>query len=464
MTNHLQNKTFSVHTLGCKVNACESEAIKEMLQGCGCTELPFGETVDIIIINTCTVTNIADRKSRQMLHRARTQSPEAVILATGCYVQERAGEHTDDPSVDVLVGNRRKGEIASILNEVFARKEAGEKGPFLYVEDDKELKAYEELPVTHQQERTRAFVKVQDGCNQFCSYCIIPFARGRIASRAIDEVAEEVAALAASGVREVVINGIHLSSYGLERYSVSEQATLKVNQGELPLLTLVRRVAATEGITRVRLGSLEPRIMTEEVVSALAGIDKLCPQFHLSLQSGCDETLKAMNRHYTTAEYHEVTERLRRHFDDPAITTDIIAGFPGETEEQFETTVSYVHEIGFAQVHVFPYSRRKGTVADRMSGQHTEAEKKRRAGIIAGAASETMRAYRERRLHFPLDVLLEEPAVIDGIDCFVGYSREYVPVAIPMDAFSGEPVSGSELIVRGARLLSDGTILADSTL
>ena len=239
---------------------------------------------------------------------------------------------------------------------------------------------------------------------------------------------------------------------------------LKVNQGELPLLTLVRRVAATEGITRVRLGSLEPRIMTEEVVSALAGIDKLCPQFHLSLQSGCDETLKAMNRHYTTAEYHEVTERLRRHFDDPAITTDIIAGFPGETEEQFETTVSYVHEIGFAQVHVFPYSRRKGTVADRMSGQHTEAEKKRRAGIIAGAASETMRAYRERRLHFPLDVLLEEPAVIDGIDCFVGYSREYVPVAIPVDAFSGEPVSGSELTVRGARLLSDGTILADSTL
>ncbi|MBO4652672.1 MAG: tRNA (N(6)-L-threonylcarbamoyladenosine(37)-C(2))-methylthiotransferase MtaB [Lachnospiraceae bacterium] len=459
MTNHLQNKTFSVHTLGCKVNACESEAIKEMLRGCGCKELPFGETVDIVIINTCTVTNIADRKSRQMLHRARTQSPDAVILATGCYVQERSEEHRDDVSVDVLVGNRRKGEIPSILNEVFTNVAQGENGPFLYVGEDAGLKAYEDLPVTHQQERTRAFVKVQDGCNQFCSYCIIPFARGRIASRKLDEVAEEVVALAASGVREVVLNGIHLSSYGLERYSVSEQAALCVNQGELPLLELVRRVAATDGITRVRLGSLEPRIMTENVVAELAKIPKLCPQFHLSLQSGCDETLKAMNRHYTTEEYREVVERLRKHFPDPAITTDIIAGFPGETEEQFETTVAYVREIGFAQVHVFPYSRRKGTVADRMSGQHTEAVKKHRASIIAEAARETMLVYRKKRLGSPLEVLLEEPAVIDGIDCFTGYSREYVPVAIRKDTFSEELVSGSELTVHGTRLLDDGTIL-----
>ena len=457
MTNYLQNKTFSIHTLGCKVNACESEAIKEMLRGCGCSERAFGEKVDLVIVNTCTVTNIADRKSRQMLHRARAQSPEAVILATGCYVQERSEEHADDVSVDVMVGNRRKGEIPAILNEVFGKRKEGEKGPFFYVDADAKLKNYEELPVTHSQERTRAFVKVQDGCNQFCSYCIIPFARGRISSRSEAEVVEEVGALAASGVREVVLNGIHLSSYGLERYSVSEQADLRVTTGELPLLSLVRNVASVEGISRVRLGSLEPRIMTEEVVAKLAAIPKLCPQFHLSLQSGCDETLRAMNRKYTTAEYTEVVRRLREHFPNPAITTDIIAGFPQETEEQFAKTVAYVREIGFAQVHVFPYSRRKGTVADRMSGQHTEAEKKRRANVLIEAARETMLAYRESRIGAPAEVLLEEPARIDGAEYYVGFSREYVPYAVRC----GDDLAGREVTARGVRLLSDGTVYAE---
>ena len=460
MINHLQNKTFSVHTLGCKVNACESDAIREMLRSCGCVERGFGDPVDIVIVNTCTVTNIADRKSRQMLHRAKTQSPDALVLATGCYVQERSGEHTEDASVDIMVGNRRKGEIPTILNEVIQRRDEGETGPFLYVGADSELKTYEELPLTHSQERTRAFIKVQDGCNQFCSYCIIPFARGRISSRDACEVVREVETLASTGVREVVLNGIHLSSYGLERYSVMEQASLHVNNGELPLLGLIRRVAATEGISRVRLGSLEPRIMTEDVVAELAGVGKLCPQFHLSLQSGCDETLRAMNRHYTTAEYKEVVKRLRRHFPDPAITTDIIAGFPQETEEQIAETVAYVHEIGFAQVHVFPYSRRKGTVADRMDGQLTEAVKKARAARVSEAAKETMLSFRERRLGKTAEVLFEEPAVIDGMDCYIGFSREYVPYAICKDAERACDLSGTELTVTGERLLSDGTILA----
>ncbi len=457
MTNHLQNKTFSIHTLGCKVNACESEAIREMLRGCGCCERAFGEAVDIVIVNTCTVTNIADRKSRQMLHRAKAQSPDGLILATGCYVQERSEEHADDTGVDIMVGNRRKGEIPAILNEVFGKRYNGEQGPFFYVDADAKLREYEELPVTHSQERTRAFVKVQDGCNQFCSYCIIPFARGRISSRNEAEVVEEVKALAASGVREVVLNGIHLSSYGLERYSVTEQAELRVNSGDLPLLSLVRNVAAVEGITRVRLGSLEPRIMTEDVVAELAKITKLCPQFHLSLQSGCDETLRAMNRKYTTAEYREVVRRLREHFPNCAVTTDIIAGFPQETGEQFAETVAYVREIGFAQVHVFPYSRRKGTVADRMSGQHTEAEKKRRAAILIGAAKETMLAYRESRLGKAAEVLFEEPAQIEGTEYYVGFSREYVPYAIRSDC----DLAGREVTVSGVKLLADGTLLAE---
>lgn len=457
MKNTLLNRTFSIHTLGCKVNACESEAIKEMLRSCGCVEKPFGEAVDIVIVNTCTVTNIADRKSRQMLHRARTQAADAWILATGCYIQENAAKTGEEEIADIYVGNRRKGEIPTILNELFEAGKKRTEGPFVYVDGDAGLCRYENLPPTHSQERTRAFVKVQDGCNQFCSYCIIPFARGRISSREIPDVVSEVSALAASGVREVVINGIHLSSYGLEKHSVSEQASLSVKEGELPLITLVRAVSGIEGITRIRLGSLEPRILTEEVTAKLAEIPKLCPQFHLSLQSGCDEVLKAMNRHYTTEDYREVVRRLREHFPDPAITTDIIAGFPQETEEQVQTTVDYVREIGFAQVHVFPYSRRKGTVADRMDGQLTESEKKRRASAVSEAAAETQRAYRQRKIGLEARVLLEEPAVIDGISCMTGFSREYVPYAVCTDAAR----AGSEVTVKGVRMLSDGTMLSE---
>ena len=339
MKNTLLNRSFSIHTLGCKVNACESEAIREMLKSCGCVEKFFGEPVDIVIVNTCTVTNIADRKSRQMLHRARTQSPDAWVLATGCYVQESGKKPEDDELADIYVGNRRKGEIPSILNEILSGK-LREDGPFVYVDEDSGLCRYENLPPTHSQERTRAFIKVQDGCNQFCSYCIIPFARGRISSRNVDDVVSEVTALAATGVREVVINGIHLSSYGLESHSVSEQASLTVKEGELPLLSLVRAVSGVEGITRVRLGSLEPRIFSEEVTEKLSHIPKVCPQFHLSLQSGCDAVLKAMNRHYTTEDYRQVVRRLREHFPNPAITTDIIAGFPQETEEQTDSAAA----------------------------------------------------------------------------------------------------------------------------
>jgi threonylcarbamoyladenosine tRNA methylthiotransferase MtaB len=456
MENNLHNLTFAIHTLGCKVNACESEAIREQLLACGAVETSFDREADIYVVNTCTVTNIADRKSRQMLHRAKALSPRAVVLATGCYVQEHAKDPDADPAVDVFVANRRKGEVAQVLNEVVGRLKNGESGPFFFTEEPKDPKAFEDLPPVHSGERTRAFVKVQDGCNQFCTYCIIPFARGRICSRPLCSVITEVKQLAAEGITEVVINGIHLSSYGLESKSAAEQVALRPNDGEHPLLALIRSVSEVEGIRRVRLGSLEPRILTEETVAGLAKIDKLCPQFHLSLQSGCDKTLAAMKRRYTTAEYEEVVRRLREHFPDPAITTDIIVGFPQESEEDFAESVEYVRKIGFAQVHVFPFSRRKGTVADRMDGQLTEAEKKRRAGIMIAAAEECKREYRMRQLHKPAQVLFEETADIEGTEYYVGYSREYVPYAVKSD----DCLSNIELTVSGISMLADGTVLA----
>ena len=459
MENSLQNKTFAIHTLGCKVNACESEAIREQLLGCGALEVPFGEPADIAIVNTCTVTNIADRKSRQMLHRARTVSPNCLILATGCYVQNNVKTEADE-SVDICVGNKRKGEIAQILCEVMKRVAGGEKAPFYYIGEDTAATAFEDLPPVHAGVRTRAFLKIQDGCNQFCSYCIIPFARGRICSRGETSVLTEVCGVATEGVSEVVLNGIHLSSYGLETRSVSEQASLTVNEGELPLLSLLRKVNAIEGIKRIRLGSLEPRALTEETVQGLAQIDKLCPQFHLSLQSGCDKTLRAMNRKYTAEEFAEVVRRLRIHFRNPAITTDIIVGFPQESEEDFQESMVFAKRIGFAQVHVFPYSRRKGTVADRMSGQLTEAEKKRRAGLLIAATEETKLSYRKGFLGEKLSVLFEEKALIDGDWYYIGYSREYVPVALA----AARDVTNCELTVRGVRLLSDGTLLAQESV
>ncbi|MBR5712480.1 MAG: tRNA (N(6)-L-threonylcarbamoyladenosine(37)-C(2))-methylthiotransferase MtaB [Lachnospiraceae bacterium] len=460
MRNRLCGKTFAIHTLGCKVNTCESAAIRLSLLGCGAVERSFDEIADIYIVNTCTVTNIADRKSRQMLHRARTMAPDALIVATGCYVQEQYEEQMREAKVDLLVGNRRKGEIVTLINDVFALLEQGKKGPFVYLAEESQEKVFEDLPAVREQESARAFMKIQDGCNQFCSYCIIPFARGRIASRSEESVLAEARLLAENGVKEIVLNGIHLSSYGLERYSVAEQAGLYVKDGELPLLPLLRSLSEIPGITRIRLGSLEPRALTEETVAALSGIPKLCPQFHLSLQSGCDKTLAVMNRKYTTEEYAAVVERLRRAFDDPGITTDIIVGFPGESEEDFAQSLAFAERIAFSQVHVFPYSRRKHTVADRMEGQLTEAEKKSRVTCLIRAMKVCEKEFRERRIGVSSRVLFEERRDIDGEMCYVGYSREYVPFALRSD----EDLTNRELDVTGTGLTSDNVVLSQETV
>ena len=337
-------RTAALHNLGCKVNSYETEAMQQLLEEAGYEIVPFHEKADVYIINTCSVTNIADRKSRQMLHRAKKQNPDAVVVAAGCYVQAAAEELKADLAVDVIIGNNKKQDLLPILEEYFK-----DKSDSSHVIEISETHEYERLSIHKIADHTRAFLKIQDGCNQFCSYCIIPYTRGRVRSRRPDEVVAEVRELAAAGYQEVVLTGIHLSSYGVD---------FKEEEKKENLLSLIKQVHEVEGIRRIRLGSLEPRIITEEFAQALASMPKFCPHFHLSLQSGCDKTLKRMNRHYTTEEYAAGCEILRRYFDNPAITTDVIVGFPGETEEEFEETKAFLERIGFYEMHIFKYSRR----------------------------------------------------------------------------------------------------------
>ena len=386
----------SLHNLGCKVNAYETEAMEELLAAAGYEIVPFGETSDVCIINTCSVTNVADKKSRQMLHRSKAKNPDAVVVAAGCYVQAAAGELLKDGAVDIIIGNNKKKELVSILEEYFQRRaepesrkdeehrECRKEQEDSHVIDIGSTWEYEDLHISRVAEHTRAFIKVQDGCNQFCSYCIIPYTRGRVRSRRPEDVEAEVRQLAASGYREVVLTGIHLSSYGIDRREMGEADWLessgdsdgsKAGGRGQALLALIQRIHQIDGVERIRLGSLEPRIVTEEFARSLAKLPKVCPHFHLSLQSGCLETLKRMNRHYTPEEYLECCRRLRRVYDDPAITTDVIVGFPGETEEEFARTQRFLETVGFYEMHVFKYSRRKGTRADRMPEQVPEPVK-----------------------------------------------------------------------------------------
>ena len=344
-------KKAALHNLGCKVNAYETEAMQQMLEEAGYEIVPFSEKADVYVINTCSVTNMADRKSRQMLHRAKKLNPDAAVIAAGCYVQTKEDEAKCDEAIDILIGNNQKKELVDRLDAFFAGR--GEKVEAV-VDINHEKQAFEELTLDHAAEHTRAFIKVQDGCNQFCSYCIIPYARGRVRSRELADVLEEVKRLAASGYQEVVLTGIHLSSYGIDC-------------GE-SLLHLIQMVHQVEGIRRIRLGSLEPRIVTETFAEELAKMEKICPHFHLSLQSGCDATLARMNRKYTTEEYENACNILRKNFTHPAITTDVIVGFPGETEEEFAQTKEYLKRIHFYEMHIFKYSRRQGTRAAGTSG------------------------------------------------------------------------------------------------
>ena len=388
----------ALHNLGCKVNAYETEAMQEILEQAGYQIVPFEEQADVYIINTCTVTNMADRKSRQMIHRAKKRNPAAVIVAAGCYVQTKETDTPVKQSIDIVIGNNKKKEIAKILEEYF--QEQGQKRIQIERLDINHTSEYENLKVSHTAGHTRAFIKVQDGCNQFCSYCIIPYARGRASSRRQEEVLAEVQRLAKKGYKEVVLTGIHLSSYGKDT-------------GD-DLLSLIRSVHQVEGIRRIRLGSLEPGIITEEFARNLAERPKFCPHFHLSLQSGCDETLKRMNRNYDTAQYEEKCQILRNYFQDPALTTDVIVGFPGETEEEFQASRAFIDRINFYETHIFKYSRREGTKAAGMKEQVPETVKTKSSAPLLKLGQKKQQDYEEKLLGTTQEVLMEEAVESDG--------------------------------------------------
>lgn len=400
----------ALHNLGCKVNAYETEAMQEMLEQNGYEIVPFAEGADVYVINTCTVTNMADRKSRQMLHRARKMNPNAVVVAAGCYVQAQ-GAKADD-CIDIIIGNNKKKDLIAILDEHFAKIE--EKEPQVELIDIAHTHEYEEMRVSRQAEHTRANVKVQDGCNQFCSYCIIPYARGRVRSRKMEDVLAEVHTLASNGYQEIVLTGIHLSSYGIDT-------------GE-NLLELIRAVHQVEGILRIRLGSLEPRIITREFAEGIAALPKMCPHFHLSLQSGCNTTLKRMNRRYTAEEYYEKCELLREVFDHPALTTDVIVGFPGETEEEFRESKAFLEKVNFYEAHIFKYSRRQGTKAAEMKDQVPEPVKTERSNQLIALGKVNKKAFEDRLIGQTVEVLMEEEIQRDGETWQIGHTREYVKV------------------------------------
>lgn len=441
----------ALHNLGCKVNAYETEAMQQLLEAAGYEIVPFQELADVYIINTCSVTNIADRKSRQMLHRAKKKNPAAVVVAAGCYVQAAAAELKKDAAVDLIIGNNKKAELVQILDDHFSDRKTDRQ----YLVDIGSTEEYECLSVGRITGHTRAFIKVQDGCNQFCTYCIIPFTRGRVRSRDAASIEAEVRTLAENGYQEIVLTGIHLSSYGVDFKERKEN-----------LLNLILRLHQIEGIRRIRLGSLEPRIITREFVQAIAGLEKLCPHFHLSLQSGCDDTLKRMNRRYTTAEFAASCSMLREAFDFPAITTDVIVGFPGETEEEFLKTRKFLEQLRFYEMHVFKYSKREGTRAAVMSGQVPEPVKNARSEILLALEQQMSQAYREHFIGTRQEILLEEKITIDGVDYLEGHTKEYVKAVIPCQQDRKNTMAGGILTWlaggRQLRLMEDQQVSSDN--
>ena len=383
-------KNVALHNLGCKVNSYEIEVMQQKLSENGYSIVPFAPGADIYIINTCTVTNIADRKSRQMLHKAKKMNPDAVVVAVGCYVQTGRDKIEMDECIDLAVGNNRKKDIVEIL-EVFFRERARDNGlqdktlQDTTILDINHTDEYEEMQLYTTAEHTRAYIKIQDGCNQFCTYCIIPYARGRVRSRKPEDILAEIRGLVANGYKEVVVTGIHVSSYGLD-FLKKETGDYLEGTGDIReavykqefLLKLLEEMQNVDGLERIRLGSLEPRIITERFAKRLSELTKICPHFHLSLQSGCDSVLKRMNRHYTADEYYEKVQILRRYFDAPAITTDIITGFPQESEEEFACTVEFVKKVNFYETHIFRYSKRQGTPAANMDADRCRKGKTQR--------------------------------------------------------------------------------------
>lgn len=462
-------KNVAFHNLGCKVNSYEMDFVQQILREKGYNVVPFWEKADIYIINTCTVTNIADRKSRQMLHRARAMNPDALVVAMGCYVQTGQEEALKDDCIDLAIGNNRKKDIVSILEEYLQQQDRRQAGlQQAEILRDKTLGGstvidightheYEEMRLQKTAEHTRAYIKIQDGCNQFCSYCIIPYARGRVRSRGRENILREIRGMVAAGYREIVLTGIHISSYGIDQTG-GEQISKGDYQGRSGLIDLVEEIQQLEGLARIRLGSLEPRIVTEEFASRLAACDKVCPHFHLSLQSGCDATLKRMNRHYTTGEYFQSVEHLRRFFDHPAITTDVIVGFPGETEEEFEICRQFLERVDFYEMHIFKYSRRKGTVADHMPDQLTDAVKTNRSTLLQQLEREQSRAFRSRYIGQNVEVLFEESKEMTGGVYQIGHTRDYVRVAL----LGTESLQGRLRQVKIQGFFIDEVLLAES--
>ena len=402
-------KKVALHNLGCKVNAYELEAMEQMLKNAGYEIVPFAPGADIYIINTCTVTNIADRKSRQMLHKAKKMNEGAIVVATGCYVQTASEKIAEDLSIDIIVGNNKKKEIVEILQEYFKEHKKN------YIIDINKTDEYEDLEIATVTEHTRAHLKIQDGCNNFCSYCIIPYARGRIRSRKMDSIKDELERLANNGFKEVVFTGINLSCY---------------DDNGKKLIDVIELAENTEGIERIRLGSLDPEVVTEEFAHRLSKVTKICPHFHLSMQSGCDTTLKAMNRHYTSEEYYNKCMLLREKFINPAFTTDVIVGFPQESDEDYATTREFVKKVGFSELHVFKYSRRDGTVAAKMIGQVDETIKSKRSEDLISVGESLKENYRKEKIGEKVSVLFEEEKEINGIKYQVGHTKEYIEVAV----------------------------------
>lgn len=476
-------KSVAFHNLGCKVNSYEMEVMMQYLQNNGYKIVDFEQKADIYIVNTCTVTNIADRKSRQMLHKAKKQNPEAIVVAVGCFVETAKEKIEADESIDLAIGNNRKKDLVPIIEEFLRTREASAKQTKESTFADKTLQGtslpdiskiteYEEMELSQTAEHTRCYIKVQEGCNQFCSYCAIPLARGRVRSRNPENVVEEVTRIAEAGYHEVVITGIHLSSYGLDKIGksynqvyaagdpdlnaeaqnkITEEETLQ--NGNL-LLSMLEKVHEIEGITRIRLGSLEPRIITPVFAKRLAAMPKICPHFHLSLQSGCDSVLKRMNRRYTCDEFMQSVEILREFYDNPAITTDVITGFPGETEEEFAITKEFLEKVQFFEMHVFPYSKREGTVAATMKGQLSEKEKKERSAVLLAMDQKHSLAYRKCHIGQTMSVLFEQEVVLAAEKYFVGHTKNYLKVAV----LSQEDLTGKEVDVDVESMLREDVL------
>lgn len=451
-------KNIAFHNLGCKVNSYELAYVQQRFLDNGFDIVPFDQKADIYVINTCTVTNIADRKSRQMLHRVRKLNPDAIVVAMGCYVETSKVQAMEDNDLDVLIGNNDKGHAYEIiLEKLNSLESSSDRLSSLSKEQPQDISKvteYDEFTLETSEDHTRVYIKIQDGCNQFCSYCAIPLARGRVRSRALENIVSEITELTNKGYKEFVLTGIHLSSYGIENYNVELENENGFSNSKL--MEAIEAVANIEGVKRIRLGSLEPRIITDEFLSRIRATEKICPHFHLSLQSGCDTVLKRMNRRYTANEFYEKAMLIREYFDHPAITTDVIAGFPGETDEEFEITREYLNKVDFYEAHIFKYSRRKGTVADKLPNQLTEKEKAARSDILISEADKRSAIFRSYYVGLEVEVLFEEPVIIDGEKYLTGYTREYVKVLYKTN---DESLVNTIVKLIGVRVINGDTLL-----